>query len=122
MAGGALDFTAHAEFAFVTENRLQFSGFANQADIGLVRTTGERIQQRTHAEAADFFIIRNRQMQRLRQWLRKKVGMAARMQAIKPFMSAVPRPYSLPSRSVRVKGERSSSARQRAPHRCDPIA
>ena len=74
MAGGALYFTTHAEFAFVTKNRLQFSGFANQADSGLVRTSGERIQQSPHPEAPDFLIIRNGQMQRLHQRLRKKVG------------------------------------------------
>ncbi|SLW84062.1 Uncharacterised protein [Klebsiella pneumoniae] len=73
MAGRALHFAAHGKLAFVTEHRLQFGRLAYQAEIGLFRATGQHIQQSTHAKTAYLFVIRNRQMQRLCERLRKKM-------------------------------------------------
>ena len=89
---------------------------------GFDRPVGQPLDQAAHADAADLLVIGERQMDRRRALGARNSGTSDSSIAMKLFMSAVPRPKRLPSRSVTWKGRRPRPGRRREPRRYGPTA
>ncbi len=69
------------------------AGLADDRETRPRHTLRQRADQPRHAEAADFLVIAQRQMQRSCERPRQSVAApSASASAMNPFMSAVPRP------------------------------
>ena len=84
---------AEAELALVGGDRLHQCRFAHDAEAGLHRRILQKIEQASHADAADLLVIGEGEIdRRLQRCAPRPSRPRRRQQAMKPFMSAVPRP------------------------------
>ena len=92
MAGSSDHLEPRGHLPFVRQHRLHPARLADNRTERLLAQARQRSQEMRHAAASRLFVIGEREMKRLLQFLAASPGSAANAQARKPFMSVVPRP------------------------------